>query len=407
MAGPVDQIPMPARSPPQSVPGSRLAIALFRAPVFNPSETFIQAQAIALTRYRALIVGLESKGHVAPELAGRLFLPRSTGERLAFAWLGRVQAMAERLAPRDPALVHAHFGTDGVAALPLARALGVPLVTTLHGFDVSRSRRRLILSGRAAWMRYALAWRRLMAEGALFLAVSDAVRSLALARGFPAERTVTHRIGVDLGRFRPGGEPEPDLVLHVGRLVEKKGSAGLIEAFPRLLGHRPEARLVILGDGPLRAELEQQVRRLGLDRAITFLGARPPGEVVDWMRRAWVLAAPSVTARDGDREGLPTVIVEAAASGLPAVVSDHGGNAEAVIDGRTGFVTPERDAAALADRLADVLGSPDLRRAMSLEARRLAERDFDLARQTALLEDHYDRLLALRAAGGRGGADNR
>jgi glycosyltransferase involved in cell wall biosynthesis len=394
MAGPVDQIPMPARPPPQSVPGSRPAIALFRAPLFNPSETFIQAQAMAMVRFRPLIVGLESKGHVAPELVDHLYLPRSTVERLAFAWLGRVQPMAERLAPLDPVLVHAHFGTDGVAAVPLARALGVPLVTTLHGFDVSRSRRRLILSGRGSWMRYGFAWRRLMAEGALFLAVSEAVRSLALARGFPAERTVTHRIGVDLGRFRRGGDPEPGLVLHVGRLVEKKGSAVLIEAFPRLLARVPEARLVVVGDGPLRAELERRARRLGLDRAVTFLGERPPGEVMGWMRRAWVLAAPSVTARDGDSEGLPTVIVEAAASSLPAVVSDHSGNAEAVIDGRTGFVTPERDAVVLANRLADVLGSPDLRQAMSLEARRLAERDFDLARQTGLLEDHYDRVLA-------------
>ena len=276
-------------------------------------------------------------------------------------------------------------------------------------------------------MRYGLRWRRLMEEGALFLAVSDAVRRLALARGYPAERTVTHRIGVDLDRFRPGDAAEPGLVLHVGRLVEKKGTAILIDAFAELRGRNPEARLVILGDGPDRVGLEIRANRFGLGDSVSFLGARSPEEVEAHMRRAWVLAAPSVTARDGDSEGLPTVIVEAAASGLPAVVSDHSGNKEAVVDGYTGFVVPERDVGALAERLGEVLASTELRRSMSVEARRLAEREFDLRRQTALLEEHYDRAGAEgRKAGAalmtplpsregdsravaerRGGADNR
>lgn len=363
----------------------RPAAAIFRSPLFNPSETFVQAHAAGLKRYRALVVGLEDKGHARAELQDRTIVA-SPAEALALR-LGRGASLAARLSGDAPALVHAHFATDGLLALPLARALGVPLATTLHGYDVCRSRGAMLASGRWSWMRYALRRRRLMREGALFLAVSEAVRRRALAQGFPEARTITHFLGVDLARFRPAPEAaEPGLVLHVGRLVEKKGTAELIEAMAAL----PEARLAVIGAGPERAALERRSAALG-GRA-RFLGALPPVEVAAWMRRAWVLAAPSVTARDGDAEGLPTVVVEAAASGVPVVGTDHEGIPEAVADAATGFIVAERDPAALAARLRDVLDSVELRRRFGAEARALAERRFDAARQIERLESLYDGL---------------
>lgn len=367
-----------------SPPESRAAVAIFRSPLFNASETFVQAHAVGLKRYRPLLVGLEDKGNVSHALRDRLVLPESAWEALRFR-LGGVGAMAERLRRAAPALVHAHFATDGLLALPLAKALGVPLATTLHGFDVSRSRSAMLGSGRLSWIGYALRRHRLMRGGNLFLAVSDAVRRRAVAQGFPESRTRTHYLGVDLARFAPDpAAAEPGLILHAGRLVEKKGTAVLIEAMARL----PQARLVVIGDGPQRAALERRA-----PERVRFLGALPPGEVAAWMRRAWVLAAPSVTARDGDAEGLPTVIVEAAASGVPAVGTDHSGIPEAIGDGETGFVVPEHDAEALAARLASILDSPGLRRRLGEGARARAEARFDAERQTARLESIYDELL--------------
>jgi glycosyltransferase involved in cell wall biosynthesis len=168
--------------------------------------------------------------------------------------------------------------------------------------------------------------------------------------------------------------------------VEKKGTKVLIEALTAnaLVG----ARLVIIGDGPLRGALERQARKLG-DR-VRFLGAVTSDEVAMWMRRASVLAAPSVTAADGDAEGLPNVVVEAAASGLPVVGTLHSGIPEAIEDGVTGFLVPEGDAGALAARLADVLGSEELRRDLGAAARGLAERKFDRRILTERLEAIYD-----------------
>jgi glycosyltransferase involved in cell wall biosynthesis len=363
----------------------RPVAAIFRSPSFNASETFVQTHAAGLRRYRPLVVGLEDKGNVRPELAGsRIVAGRAAGLRLKL--FGDAGPLARLLAPHRPSLIHAHFATDGLLALPLAEALGVPLVTTLHGFDVSLTRGAMLGSGRLSWMRYALLGERLRARGALFVAVSDAVRGRALAEGFPAERTVTLYNGVDLARFSAPTAPEPGLVLHVGRLVPKKGTALLIEA----LRAAPDARLVVIGDGPLRGALERQAATLG--GRVRFLGALPHEAVAEWMRRAWLLAAPSVAGPDGDSEGLPTVIVEAAAAGLPAIVSDHSGLPEAVIDGETGFVVPAGDSAALSERLAFLHG----RRDMGAAARRLAEARFGAERQIAALERHYDNILATK-----------
>src|SRR6185295_17908832 len=147
---------------------------------------------------------------------GDAILPAGRVERALFAWRGRGGAIERRLRAAAPKLIHAHFATDGLRVLPLARALGLPLVTSLRGYDVTRSDAALLRSGRLSWMRYALGKKRLQREGALFLAVSDALRRRAIERGFPQARTRTHYNGVDLDFFRPGDAPaEPGLVLHV------------------------------------------------------------------------------------------------------------------------------------------------------------------------------------------------
>lgn len=363
----------------------RPAVAVFRSPLFNASETFVRAHLAALRRYRPIAVGLVAKGKA--ESPRFLLTP---GERLALTLLGRAGAAGARLrAAAAPGLVHAHFGTDGLLALPLAEALAVPLVVTLHGHEVSRSRVRMLASGRLSWMRYALLKRRLFERGGLFLAVSEAVRRRALAAGYPAQRVITHPNGVDTGFFRPSGAPpEPGLILHVGRLVEKKGTAALLDAVART----EDARLVIVGDGPLRSALERQARSVGVEARVRFTGALPPDEVLGWMQRAWLLAAPSVTAGDGDAEGLPTVLCEAAAVGLPVVATRHSGIPEVVSEGETGLLSPERDVGLLARNLSLLLASPRMRESLAGAARLRALDRFDLVRQIERLEGYYDYL---------------
>ena len=152
-------------------------------------------------------------------------------------------------------------------------------------------------------------------------------------------------------------------------------------------------RLIVIGEGPLRAPLQRQAGELGVKAQ--FLGAQGADEVAEWMRRAALLVAPSVTAHDGDAEGLPNVVVEGAASGIPVVATRHSGIPEAVADGETGFLVKEGDRAALAARIRALLEGADLRREMGFAARALAVERFDRVRQAVRLEAIYDEVAGL------------
>jgi glycosyltransferase involved in cell wall biosynthesis len=296
------------------------------------------------------------------------------------------------LAGRRPALIHAHFGIEGVYALPLARRLGIPLVTTFHGFDATLSTAALLTS--PAWANYPLFRGRLARQGDLFLAASGFIRERLLAMGFPAARTRVHYIGVDCQAIQPRDPAEETpTILHVARLVEVKGAQYLIRAFARLAGQFPTVDLAIVGDGPLKSSLQSLAKSLGLSDRVRFLGALPHAQVMGWMRKAAMLVLPSVRTSTGRVEGLGMVLAEAAATGVPAIGSRVGGIPEGIADGQTGFLVPEKDPQALAQRLADLLDDPALRLRMGAQARAFALERFDIMRQTEKLEAFYDGLL--------------
>jgi len=361
---------------------------VFRHNLFKVSEVFITEQVRHLARYHPFFLGRLRHG-VAPAGVESLAV-EDLGwgfTRAGWQMLGRGIAPYERLlAGRRPAVIHAHFGIEGVYALPLAAKLRVPLVTTFHGFDATLSTSGFLSS--PAWAWYPVLRRRLMARGDLFLCASAFIRERLLAQGFAPERTRVHYIGVDSGAIslRAAAEEEP-VVLHVARLVEVKGTAFLIRAFAAL---GSQARLVIIGDGPLRGRLEKLAWDCGVAERVDFLGALPHAQVLGWMRRAALLALPSVRTASGRVEGLGMVVLEAAATGVPAVGSDLGGIRETILDGETGFLVPERDAAALAARMGDLLSDEGLRRRMGAAARLRVERAFDIVRQAASLEALYD-----------------
>ncbi|MEJ7615993.1 MAG: glycosyltransferase [Pyrinomonadaceae bacterium] len=245
-----------------------------------------------------------------------------------------------------PVVIHAHLGYDGVMAIPLARRLRIPLVTTFHGSDVTLNDEALHnLGGR--YHLYVQRRESLKREGRLFIAVSEFIRGLMLARGWPEDKIVVHHIGVDTELFRPDPTVarEP-IVLFAGRLIPVKGVAHLIAAMREVQTRIPEAELVIAGQGRLQGELERQAKEL--DARVRFLGTIPLVEMRGWMNRARVLCIPSITARTGHTEAFPTVAIEAQSMGLPVVGFASGGISEAVINGQTGLLGPERDRAALA-----------------------------------------------------------
>jgi colanic acid/amylovoran biosynthesis glycosyltransferase len=237
----------------------------------------------------------------------------------------------------------------------------------------------------------AAGWR---AAGTCSSASSDYIRERVLGAGFPERRVVRHYIGIDTEALRPATAPAArKSIVHVARLVEKKGTRYLIEAFTRVAKNDPEVELLIIGDGPLGRSLEALARLQGPGDRIRFLGTQANAVVFDRLSKAAVFCLPSVTARSGDLEGLPISILEAAAMAVPVVATLHSGIPEAVSDGESGYLVPERDVGALAERLAHLLANDGLRQEMGQAARRIVEERFDLQRQTAALEDLYESLL--------------
>jgi len=371
-------------------------VAIFRHNLFRISEPFIAEQAQHLRRYRPLYVGRKRFGPppdgasslALEDLYIRWKLPRIGWQMLT----GDAQPYLRLLGRRRPSLIHAHFGIEGVSALGLAMQLEIPLVTTFHGFDATLKTHAML--GSPAWFRYPLLRRKLAREGNLFLCASSFIRQKLLETGFPESRTHTHYIGVDCQTIHPRANfEETPLILHVARLVEVKGTRYLLRAFATVARKYDRVQLLIIGDGPLRRQLHALTASLGMRDRVEFLGAIPHVAVLSWMRKAAMLVLPGIRTATGREEGLGMVLLEAAATGLPIVGSRVGGIPECMLEGKTGFLVPERDEDALARRMAELLEDPVRRHRMGAAGRALVEDRFDIDRQTAVLENFYDSLL--------------
>jgi colanic acid/amylovoran biosynthesis glycosyltransferase len=365
---------------------------IYRHQLFKTSEPFIHAQASRLNTYRPVFVGRKTLGPVLDGSEVKTIAGASAWARFANRLWCEPGPFLEALADQRPRIVHAHFGLDGLYAIPVARALGVPLLVTFHGFDVTVKRTRMAFSGKPTEMRYAVAARRVGEAAAKLLCVSDFIRERAIEYGFPESALETHYIGIDADSFSPAcwqNQPKKR-ILHVARLVEKKGTRYLIEAFADLRKKGfADIQLDIVGDGPLRGRLEQLATSLQLGDHIRFWGAQPWSKVIDLMSDAYVFCLPSVTARSGDSEGLGMVLLEAAAKHLPTVATRHGGIPEVIKDGENGLLVDERDVSGLLQGLATLLTDPTLHTLLAGNARRAVEERFDINKQTRKLEALY------------------
>jgi glycosyltransferase involved in cell wall biosynthesis len=300
-------------------------------------------------------------------------------DRMLFKQFGIVPNQPE-LAALRPRIVHAHFGRGGALALPLARHLGIPLVVTYHGGDATKDkhyRRRLLPT------IYQRRLECLKREAAAFICVSAFIRDRLLERGFPADKLKVIRYGIELTDNATERAPAEPYVLFVGRFVEKKGITHLLDAMRLLRAQGRTLPLVLIGDGPLAAASRAAAAELG---DIRFLGWQDQTAVRGWMRGALALCVPSVTARAGDAEGLPNVVLEAMAAATPVIGTRSAGIAEAIEDRITGLLVPPGDPAALAAALARLLDDPAARGAMALAARQRAVEHFSAIGQSRLLE---------------------
>jgi glycosyltransferase involved in cell wall biosynthesis len=388
-------------------------VAIFKPDLLPYSETFIRDQALSLRQWHPVLLGFRRVPGGLPLNGLRVKLLASANRRPASQileplryWLRLPSPQAVRtLKHLNADLVHAHFGTEAVDVWPAVRAAGLPMLVTLHGYDIN-IRRTWWESGHGG-LRRRVYPRRLLALGleprVRFIAVSAALRDRAIAFGIPPEKITVSYTGVNTAQFRPRGMPiehRPKQVLFVGRLVEKKGVEYLLRAFEQIRREIPDAELVIAGDGSRRKRLEALAK--SLDVPVKFVGAIGRPEVQEQLARSRVLCLPSVSAVNGDAEGFGQVLLEAQASGVPAVSSAFGGAAEGLLHGHTGFRVAERDVDQLADRVSTLLQDERLTARFAMNAIEWVRSHFAMASCAARLERHYDALATLPVWQSRG-----
>lgn len=285
-------------------------------------------------------------------------------------------------------IVHAHFGPNGILAA-LLKDLGVikgKVITTYYGYDVSTFIRKYG-SG---------VYRKLFDIGDLFLVLSDEMKRELIQLGCPEEKIKIHHLGIDLNSFpyvsRNGSRQKTVKIVTVARFVEKKGLRYAIEAVARLVKKYPETEFDIIGDGPLREEFINQITMLQAEQNIHLLGWKKQDEIAIFFRDSDIFLAPSVTAESGDREGTPTVLMEALAQGLPVVSTEHSGIPEIVDDGSIGFLVPERDVDSLEKKIQILIDDPELRKEMGRRGRRKIDKEFNIKNLTGDLANIYHSL---------------
>ncbi len=369
---------------------------IFRERLLAPSETFITDPAMHLRRYHPVLVGLRRTRPSLHYPQSEILLRNGDDfiDKLAASLYRKLPMETDfirRLRAINPAIIHAHFAVDAIQALPIARRLDIPLVVSLHGFDVTSTDRALRIS--FAGRHYLRHRDRLFKQASAFVCVSRFIKNAALQAGFPESKLHVHYTGIDCERFRAVHvQRDPKLILFVGRLVEKKGCEYLLRAMALVQQHDPEAHLEIIGDGPLRPRLEALAAALSL-RA-SFRGVQNPVEVSRSMGRARILCNPSITASSGDKEGFGMVFAEAQAVGTPPVSFSHAAIPEVVKHRQTGLLCAEGDTPALACSLMMLLDDSALWTSMNRQGPVWVRERFNIDRQTENLELLYDDCVA-------------
>jgi glycosyltransferase involved in cell wall biosynthesis len=365
-------------------------VALFNTQFLPYSQTFVYEELRQHQRYTAEVFARR----------------RVLTERFPFAAL-HVAAPMYGLTRRDPGfdrlfttrhydLVHAHFGTGAVYAMRWARRFARPLLVTFHGHDVS-----LLSSYERFFPQH---WRYLALHAQLFrtmtlgLCTSADLRDLLLRLGAPAAKLRIHRLGIDPGAFARGARDDRvTRVVMIGRFVPKKGFGYGMRAFAQIARSHPELQLTLVGDGELARPLRALARTLGIAARVRFAGVLPPAQVARVLGESDVLLAPSVVSARNDRDSGLIVVKEASASEVVPIGSIHGGIPEIIDNDVTGFLVPERDVDALAQRLDRLASDASLRERMGRAARAKMEREYDNRTCVARLEEYYDEAIALHA----------
>ncbi|MGE5704338.1 MAG: glycosyltransferase [Clostridia bacterium] len=352
-------------------------VLVYRRKYLQRSETFIYEQLLGHYRVSVAVLTRSKPVNLKQFPFSPIYVKKNWSNLRS--WLKR----------KNINLLHARFGTGGVELLKVARKAKVPLLTSFHGFDATKQVK--------ASVSYRRSLRRLFRHGKAFTVVSKHMKRRLVKLGCPERKITLIRSGIDLHKF-PLLPPRHAAngyyrFLSVGRLTEKKGMDTLIRAFVYVRKKFPRARLFIVGEGKEKAKLKRIIRQKKLRDCVTLVGALPHAQVQKELERCHLFVIACKTARNGDQEGIPNVLMEAMASGRPVVSTRHAGIPELVKHHKTGYLVPERAPAKLGRMINRALSEQEKWPTIIAEARRKVVEQHDSSKQRRKLEDLYVRLI--------------
>lgn len=278
------------------------------------------------------------------------------------------------LASPNYEIIHCQFGTFALLAMIL-RDIGAikgKLITTFRGYDISLFVKQ---NGEDVYNS-------LFTQGDFFLTNCEFFRNKAIKLGCEPHKIVVHGSGIDCSRFPLKVRyPHADHKIRIattGRLIEKKGIEYAIRAVAQVIKIYPNIEYNIIGDGKLREELQQLIHTLQIADQVKILGWKTQPEIIEILDRTDIFIAPSVTAKDGNQDAPVNTLKEAMLMGLPVIATTHGGIPELVKDGISGFLVPERDAHAIAEKLTYLIEHPEIWPAMGQAGHTDVEKNYDI-----------------------------
>jgi len=288
----------------------------------------------------------------------------------------------------DAALLHIYFGQIAVHLLPLIRAWRNPSIVSFHGADV------MIDMNKPAYRQATL---QMLTAVKVALVRSESLRRAIIDLGCDESKIEIQRTGIPLDEFpfreRNFATAKEWRLVQAGRLIQKKGLPVTLRAFALFLRQHPNANLTIAGEGPLLDQLQSLSRDLNIDSHVSFRGFMSQEQLREIYYASHLFLHPSQTGSDGNQEGIPNSMLEAMASGLPVFATRHGGIPEAVEDGISGVLVPERDHEKLAGALLDAVKDPTFLARIARNGADCVQKNFDLTAQARHLEDIYLQLI--------------
>ncbi len=377
-------------------------VASYCTTFLKPEMLHIYRQIIGLRQFQTFVICKERQStdlfpmptdgvEMAPGVKShfiRRFWLKYVKKEPPIVYRGEYGVLASLLERRDADLMHVYFGHTGVHLLPFIQRWPKPVIVSFHGMDVQT---------RVHDPLYEVKLRELLKASTLVLARSQSLLDRLLALGCPPEKVRMNRTGIPLDQF-PYVERELPArgawhLVQACRLIEKKGLDDALHAFAKFAAVHPNATFTIAGEGPLREPLEKLRDELGLHDQVTFAGFLKGPDLCALYHQSHLFLHPSRMTEDQNQEGVPNSMLEAMATGLPVIATLHGGIPEAVRNGTTGLLVPERDREGLFDSMMKLTSDESFWRSMSHAASADMRENFESTAQIAKLEAAYAEAL--------------